>query len=52
MNSGSHFTDMNSSLNSRFTEVQFCAKSDTNGGIVSRETLLLNSQGILIVYCV
>ncbi|KAG6120170.1 hypothetical protein E4U14_004006 [Claviceps sp. LM454 group G7] len=24
---------MNSSLNSRFTEVQFCAKSDTNGGI-------------------
>ncbi|KAG6282600.1 hypothetical protein E4U46_008188 [Claviceps purpurea] len=24
---------MNSSLNSRFTEVQICAKSDTNGGI-------------------
>ncbi|KAG6150974.1 hypothetical protein E4U11_008061, partial [Claviceps purpurea] len=24
---------MNSSLNSRFTEVQFRAKSDTNGGI-------------------
>ncbi|KAG5995001.1 hypothetical protein E4U52_000504 [Claviceps spartinae] len=24
---------MNSSLNCRFTEVQFCAKSDTNGGI-------------------
>ncbi|KAG6024158.1 hypothetical protein E4U19_003903 [Claviceps sp. Clav32 group G5] len=24
---------MNSSLNSRFTEVQFCAKPDTNAGI-------------------
>ncbi|KAG6233065.1 hypothetical protein E4U25_006462 [Claviceps purpurea] len=27
MNSGSHFTDMNSTLNSRFTEMQFYAKS-------------------------
>ncbi|KAG6072308.1 hypothetical protein E4U31_000414 [Claviceps sp. LM219 group G6] len=38
MNSGSHFTDI-SSLNSRFTEVQFCAKSDTNGGIKQKRNV-------------
>ncbi|CCE29221.1 uncharacterized protein CPUR_02914 [Claviceps purpurea 20.1] len=30
---------MNSSLNSRFTEVQICAKSDTNGGIKQKHNV-------------